>query len=439
MGLALIVPNISFESANLGRVTIAEDVPLVSLAVSGPDSVTGAEDAQQYSAAYTPANTNQRAVVWSIQSGGQYASISASSGMLSVLEGATAAAVTIRVTSSVNPSIYAEKTIAVTYQAEQILPAGATPCDLVFTGSDGTFVDTGIVPAAAVMAYDAVVLWSNGSTDSVLIGLWETPNDYTPIARRGTGPMYVAFGGYSAAYDGTFPTEPSIVKYRHKVVVKSSGATIETYDEGGSLLNTQSITYDGTGISFSGTLAIFGEHSGSSISASTKFIGGAGRVKFYSDENFNTIVADFVPCYYNGSFGFWDVVSQALFTGNNPANVYGIGSAWDTQGFIPNTSVTSTNTLQRTLATITTRVFDVPSGCASIQFNAGVVGAYTIVLLDDGGNVLTFFSYNEADRVISVPSGVTKVRMAVDMATMGTAYIKDLTNDVYIWKGADIE
>lgn len=440
MGLALIVPNISFESANLGRVTIAEDVPLVSLAVSGPDSVTGAEDAQQYSAAYTPANTNQRAVVWSIQSGGQYASISASSGVLSVLEGATAAEVTIRVTSSVNPNIFAEKTIEVTYQGEQILPAGAIPCDLVFTPTDGTFVDTGIVPAAAVMAYDAIVLWtSQGGADSVYLGLWQSPNDYTPIARRSAGQMYAAFGGYSAAYDGTFPTESAIAKYRHKVIVKSSGATIETYDENGTLLNTQSITYDGSGISFSNTITIFGEHSGATISKSTQFVGGSGRLKVYTDENFTTLVADFVPCYYNGSFGFWDTVSQAFFTGNTPAKVFGIGSAWDTQGFIPNTAVNAAGAIIKSNGTISSRIFDIPEGCTSIQFNAGVIGSYLrFVFLDDNDSAITYYNYTEADMTVSVPSGATKVRLGIDMVTMGAAYIKDSTNDTYIWKGADI-
>lgn len=117
MGFALIIPNIDFSSANIGRVTPAEDVPLVSLSISGLDSVIGADDAATYLAVYNPANTNQRAVSWSISSGGTYATIDASTGALTILSGAIAAAVTIRVQSLANPLIFAEKNITVTYSA----------------------------------------------------------------------------------------------------------------------------------------------------------------------------------------------------------------------------------------------------------------------------------------------------------------------------------
>lgn len=121
MGLALIIPNIDFSGANIGRVTPAEDVPLVSLSVSGPDSVTGGADAATYLPVYNPANTNQRSVAWSVQSGGTYATIT-TGGVLTILQGASASSVTIRVTSTINPSIYAEKTITVTYNSGHATP-----------------------------------------------------------------------------------------------------------------------------------------------------------------------------------------------------------------------------------------------------------------------------------------------------------------------------
>lgn len=117
MGIALIVPDISFAGANLGKVTLQGVVPLTGLAISGPDSVSGAGNAATYLPVFTPANTTQRGVTWSIVSGGTYASINSASGVLSVLQGASANSVTIRVTSTANASIFAEKTIAVTYSA----------------------------------------------------------------------------------------------------------------------------------------------------------------------------------------------------------------------------------------------------------------------------------------------------------------------------------
>ena len=117
MGIALIVPDISFAGANLGRVTLQGNVPITGLSISGPDSVIGTANAATYIPVFTPANTTQRGVTWSIESGGTYASINSASGVLSVLQGASANSVTIRVTSIADASIFAEKAIAVTYDA----------------------------------------------------------------------------------------------------------------------------------------------------------------------------------------------------------------------------------------------------------------------------------------------------------------------------------
>lgn len=125
MGIALIVPDISFAGANLGQVTLQGNVPITGLDIFGPDSVVGAVAAATYLPEYTPANTTQRGVSWSIQSGSAYASINSASGALSVLQGAAAASVTIRVTSTTNSSIYADKTISVTYAASGPIHTGS--------------------------------------------------------------------------------------------------------------------------------------------------------------------------------------------------------------------------------------------------------------------------------------------------------------------------
>lgn len=85
-------------------------VPLQSLAITGPASVTVSG---QYGVTYTPGNTTETGVVWSIQSGNEYATID-QSGVVTALDGAEGDSVTIRATSSHDPSIYADKTITVT-------------------------------------------------------------------------------------------------------------------------------------------------------------------------------------------------------------------------------------------------------------------------------------------------------------------------------------
>lgn len=116
MGIAIIAKGADFSENNIGSVTPASIVNLLGLSISGPSTVTGTE--AHFDAVYNPSNTTQRGVTWSVESGSTYASINASSGVLTVLSGASNASVTIKATSNANPSISATKTITVTYQSE---------------------------------------------------------------------------------------------------------------------------------------------------------------------------------------------------------------------------------------------------------------------------------------------------------------------------------
>ena len=111
MGIAIIIPNISFSDTNLGQVTLSGNIPIVSIGINGPDNVTNKAN---FTVAYNPKSTTERGVVWSVISGSQYATINSSTGELSVLSGASNNSVTIRVTSTSDNSIYAEKTVTVT-------------------------------------------------------------------------------------------------------------------------------------------------------------------------------------------------------------------------------------------------------------------------------------------------------------------------------------
>jgi len=112
MGIAVIIPNVSFQDANLGKVTLQDGVPVRSITIIGEDSIT---EPSYYQVNYFPANTSQRGIVWSIVSGGTYASINAETGELSPLVGAFSNSVVIRATSTADSNIYAEKTVTVSY------------------------------------------------------------------------------------------------------------------------------------------------------------------------------------------------------------------------------------------------------------------------------------------------------------------------------------
>ena len=118
MGHAVILPNIDFSNSGMGKVTIpTPPVVLVSLSIVAENSYSGSStDSFNLSVTYNPANTTQTGVTWSIESGSSYASIT-SGGVLSILSGADSDEVVVKATSTVNSSIYATKTITVTYVA----------------------------------------------------------------------------------------------------------------------------------------------------------------------------------------------------------------------------------------------------------------------------------------------------------------------------------
>lgn len=439
MGVAVIVPDLNFSGTFYGKVTIAEDVDIESLAISGPDSVTGAEDAMQFTPIYTPANTSQRAVTWSIVSGSNYASIGASTGMLSVKEGAEGAAVTIRVTSSINNTIYAEKSITVTYQGEQVLPDGAIPCDYIYTDGYTDFMESGIAPLDT-MSFDVQLQWCIQSGNvAIFAGIGYGGTTFSPIARDGTsGAMKVIYG---SEHNGNWPTDLNILQCRHKISITPAGANLETYDMSGTLLDSQTLTYSDTP-TLAGTLSLFGKKSGASAITAGTFRGAAGRCKVYSDANFSTLIADFVPCYYQNSFGYWDNVAKVFHTtANTPAETWGIGSQLGTQGFIPNASCDGTKMVVWRRTT-TSRMFEIPEGCTQIKFNAGLTtdqGCRIDFWREDGTTHTGHYAYNAADREVAVVANSKFVTMSMRTLTMDTCYIYDMTNQQYIWKGKNVE
>lgn len=118
MGKAIIIKDISFANVSIGKVHAQGAKPIVALGIIGPAEAFGSTNAAVYYTTYMPINTTERGVVWSIVTGGLYASIDSSTGVLSIYEGASEESVVIRATSVEKPSITADKTISVTYFRE---------------------------------------------------------------------------------------------------------------------------------------------------------------------------------------------------------------------------------------------------------------------------------------------------------------------------------
>ena len=137
------------------------EIALTGLAVSGDSTVGNASNKAQFSIVYTPSNTTQRGVSWSVVSGSAYASID-ESGLLTVKSGANGSAVTIRATSKENTAIYAEKTVTVTYVSLAIAVTGVSlnksSLSLAVGGSE-TLVAT-VTPSRAT---NKSVTWSSSA------------------------------------------------------------------------------------------------------------------------------------------------------------------------------------------------------------------------------------------------------------------------------------
>lgn len=438
MGIALIVPNISFAGAPYGRVTPAEDTPITGLGISGPSSVVGGEGAAQYIADYTPATTSQRAVSWSIVSGSAYATID-TSGVVSILRGASSSAVTIRVTSVVNPSIFAEKTISVTYERQQgDLPEDAIPAELLYSTGYSSFINTNIVPSAR-MSYEADVVWVKPNDNySSFFGYNINNVRFSFHRAKNTGYDEV---GYGSAHTGAYPTTSKrYQRVKLKVSVTESGASVETYAPDGTLLNTETISYS-EAVSFVDTIGLLGRKKTATTMEDGTFRGGLGRFKLYGDENFRTLVADFIPCYYQDNFGFWDSVSESFLIGTTPSDIFGFGEEWGTQGFSPNVRNNHSRSESEYFIDYrgcdATRMFEIPAGCANIRFNAGAVDSSNEALMffDGSGTYISHFTANAADREVAVPSGAVYVRLSYDRTAIASAYIYDITGNNYIWNG----
>lgn len=141
------------------RVSYVKEITGIS--ISGPSSVT---DSGQFSAALTPNDTTQTGIVWSITSGGNYASID-QNGLLTALEGASNNSVTIKCQSSAKQSVYATKTVTVSKTA------AASP---TLTSPNVSSIDVGTIAAGDTSVSKAVTVRGENITQPVTISVTGT-------------------------------------------------------------------------------------------------------------------------------------------------------------------------------------------------------------------------------------------------------------------------
>lgn len=148
MGVAIIIPGVVF-TENLGKVTLVDgggsgggdvDVKVESIAISGLATVNTSSNKATYSVAYTPANTTQKGVTWSLESGGEYATIN-SMGTLTVKGSGS---VTIKAVSKYNAAVTTKKVVSVVFNNK--VPESGEYTELEYVGTKGgNYLQTDII------------------------------------------------------------------------------------------------------------------------------------------------------------------------------------------------------------------------------------------------------------------------------------------------------
>jgi hypothetical protein len=112
-GIAIIIQNADFSAKNLGTVSFLEDVSITGITISCENSYS--ETSFKPTITYTPVNTSQVGVTWSLTSGSQYASINSNTGEVTINSGVTNQSITIQAVSIYDNTITTTKQVTVTY------------------------------------------------------------------------------------------------------------------------------------------------------------------------------------------------------------------------------------------------------------------------------------------------------------------------------------
>lgn len=158
MGKAIII-----KGADFSQVAVASNtIPVTGLAITGA-SGSQTQRQVQLSVSYTPADTTQLGVVWSVISGN--ATIT-SDGLLTYNGSTASASVVVKATSSKNSSVYAQATVSFA------LPAIEAP---MFSPAQGTYSQAQSVALSCGTAGATIYYTTDGSTPTTSSSVYSSP------------------------------------------------------------------------------------------------------------------------------------------------------------------------------------------------------------------------------------------------------------------------
>ena len=216
------------------------DIDITGLGILGPSTVNDVSNTAQFQVTYSPSNTTQRSITWSVVSGPDYASID-EKGLLTVKGGANGSTVKIRATSKDNSSVYAEKSVTVTYKIASVSVTGVSLSKSVLSLAVGES-ETLVATVAPERATDRSVTWESSNKNVATVN----QNGTVKAVAAGSAVIGVRTndGGFTARCNLTVAavvneytltvncaTPGAIVKVLEYVAGQSSIADAVTYTE----------------------------------------------------------------------------------------------------------------------------------------------------------------------------------------------------------------
>lgn len=200
------------------------DIDITGLGILGPSTVNDVSNTAQFQVTYSPSNTTQRSITWSVVSGSDYASID-ETGLLTVKGGANGSTVKIRATSKDNSSVYAEKSVTVTYKIASVSVTGVSLSKSVLSLAVGES-ETLVATVAPERATDRSVTWESSNKNVA------TVNQNGTVRAVAVGSAVIGVrtndGGFTARCNLTVAAV--VNEYTLTVNCTTSGATVKVLE-----------------------------------------------------------------------------------------------------------------------------------------------------------------------------------------------------------------
>lgn len=206
------------------------DIDITGLGILGPSTVNDVSNTAQFQVTYSPSNTTQRSINWSVVSGSDYASIDGN-GKLTVKSNAKGIVVKVRATSTDNPNVYAEKSVNVTYFSAEVsisFRKDSIGVEAKAGTVTNTFTTTGLTNLR-VSASGGMTITTGPSITGYLIGFAyaeNTGNSAKMATVTLTGDRTDGKGTFSKSYTvlqkAAASQEPSITFSMNSVTVKAT-------------------------------------------------------------------------------------------------------------------------------------------------------------------------------------------------------------------------